>query len=109
MVSFWLLAYLALAVTAIVQGLLVAVNVYEHRRRAMVRQKKIPDYAPSGRVLVVSPCKGDDPGLEANLRAVLRQDYPDYEVTFVVEDARRSGKSGRSAARWPPSRGRPRG
>ncbi len=87
MVSFWLIAYVALCGAAIVQGLLVAVNVYEHRRRAMVRRKKIPNYAPSGRVLVVSPCKGNESGLEANLRAVLTQDYPDYEVAFVVEDA----------------------
>jgi cellulose synthase/poly-beta-1,6-N-acetylglucosamine synthase-like glycosyltransferase len=87
MVSFWLFLYGVLGATAIVQGLLAAVNVYEHRRRAMVRQQKIPNYAPSGRVLVVSPCKGEEPGLEANLRALLTQDYPDYEVAFVVEDA----------------------
>ncbi len=87
MVTFWLIAYLALGGAAIVQGLLVAVNVYEHRRRAMVRRKKIPKYAPSGRVLVVSPCKGAEAGLEANLRAVLTQDYADFEVAFVVEDA----------------------
>ena len=61
MVLFWLLAYLAIGGAAIVQGLLVAVNVHEHRRRALVRQE-IPNYAPSGRVLVVSPCKGDEPG-----------------------------------------------
>jgi len=87
MESFWLLAYLTLAGAALVQALLVAINVYEHRRRAQVRLKKISYYAPSGRVLVISPCKGDDPGLEANLRALLNQDYPDYEVAFVVEDA----------------------
>ena len=87
MISPWLIAYLLLAGTALVQGLLVAINVYEHRRRALVRQKKVPHYAPSGRVLVVSPCKGDDPEMEANLRAVLTQNYPDYEVAFVVEDA----------------------
>ena len=87
MFSPWLIVYLLLAATALVQGLLVAINVYEHRRRALVRQKKVPNYAPSGRVLVVSPCKGDDPELEPNLRAVLTQDYPDYEVAFVVEDA----------------------
>jgi ceramide glucosyltransferase len=87
MISPWLIAYLLLAGTALVQGLLVAINVYEHRRRALVRQKKVPNYAPSGRALVVSPCKGDEPDLEANLRAVLAQDYADYEVAFVVEDA----------------------
>jgi ceramide glucosyltransferase len=87
MVLLWLIVYLTLAGAALVQALLVAINVYEHRRRALVRLSNIPSYAPSGRVLVVSPCKGDDPELEGNLRALLAQDYPDYEVVFVVEDA----------------------
>ena len=85
--SLWLIGYLLLAGAAIVQALLVAINVYEHRRRALVRLKKISYYAPSGRVLVLSPCKGHDPFLEENLQALLTQDYPDYEVAFVVEDA----------------------
>src|SRR5208282_2034170 len=85
--SLWLTGYLLLAGTAIVQALLVAINVYEHRRRALVRLKKISCYAPSGRVLVLSPCKGHDANLEENLRALLTQDYPDYEVAFIVEDA----------------------
>ena len=67
--------------------LLVAINVYEHRRRALVRLKKLSYYAPTGRVRVLSPCKGHDAHLEENLRALLTQDYPDYEVTFIVEDA----------------------
>ena len=85
--SFWLMGYILLAAAAIVQAMLVAINVYEHRRRALVRLKKISYYAPSGRVLVLSPCKGHDDNLEENLRALLTQDYPDYEVTFIVEDA----------------------
>ena len=86
--SLWLIGYLFLVGAAIVQALLVAINVYEHRRRALVRLRKITSYAPTGRVLVLSPCKGHDAGLEENLRALLTQDYPDYEVTFIVEDAR---------------------
>jgi len=85
--SLWLIGYVLLAGAAVVQACLVAINVYEHRRRALVRLKKISYYAPSGRVLVLSPCKGHDAGLEENLRALLTQDYPDYEVTFIVEDA----------------------
>jgi len=85
--SLWLIGYILLAGVAIVQSLLVAINVYEHRRRALVRLKKISYYAPSGRVLVLSPCKGRDADLEENLRALLTQDYPDYEVRFIVEDA----------------------
>ena len=83
----WLIGYVFLAGAAIVQALLVAINVYEHRRRALVRLKKISYYAPSGRVLVLSPCKGHDANLEENLRALLTQDYPDYEVAFIVENA----------------------
>jgi cellulose synthase/poly-beta-1,6-N-acetylglucosamine synthase-like glycosyltransferase len=36
---------------------------------------------------VIAPCKGIDVGLAANLGAVLNQDYPDFEVIFVVDDA----------------------
>jgi hypothetical protein len=85
--SLWLIGYVVLAAAAIVQALLVAINVYEHRRRALVRLKKISYYAPTGRVLVLSPCKGHDANLDENLRALLTQDYPDYEVAFIVEDA----------------------
>ena len=85
--SLWLIAYVVLASAAIVQSLLVAINVYEHRRRALIRLRKLSYYAPTGRVHVFSPCKGLDANLEENLRALLTQDYPDYEVTFIVEDA----------------------
>src|SRR5687768_985791 len=35
---------------------------------------------------VIAPCKGTDASLAANLAAVLDQDYPEYEVIFVVDD-----------------------
>lgn len=41
-----------------------------------------PDYTPS--VALVAPCRGVDQGFEANVRAVLAQDYPDYRVLFVT-------------------------
>lgn len=34
---------------------------------------------------VIVPCKGLDEGLSANLSALLMQDYPAYEVIFVVD------------------------
>ncbi len=43
-----------------------------------------PGYAPPASL--VCPCKGLDPGLELNLRALLEQDYPDLEVLFVVAE-----------------------
>lgn len=36
---------------------------------------------------VIVPCKGQDKGLDENLRALFRQEYPDYELIFVVESA----------------------
>ena len=39
-------------------------------------------YAPAA--AVVCPCKGHEPGLEENLAALTRFDYPNYEVYFVV-------------------------
>ena len=42
------------------------------------------DYAP--RVELIIPVKGADTELEANILAFLRQDYPQYQVTFVVDD-----------------------
>lgn len=41
------------------------------------------EYAPF--VSLIAPCKGLDEGLRENLAALLEQDYPDYEVIFVVE------------------------
>jgi cellulose synthase/poly-beta-1,6-N-acetylglucosamine synthase-like glycosyltransferase len=35
---------------------------------------------------VFAPCKGLDNELRENLSALLSQDYPDYEVVFVVDD-----------------------
>lgn len=35
---------------------------------------------------VIVPCRGLDEGMEENLLALLHQDYPRYEVLFVVDD-----------------------
>ena len=42
-----------------------------------------PPFTPF--VSIVAPCKGIDPGLRENLTELLRQDFPAYEVVFVVE------------------------
>jgi len=36
---------------------------------------------------VIAPCRGIDQGMSDNLLALLTQDYPDYEVIYVVDDA----------------------
>ena len=47
--------------------------------------KPLPDHTPFATVIV--PCKGDEAGLRENLAPLLDQNYPGYEVIFVVDDA----------------------
>lgn len=55
------------------------------RFRAYVRRERARTRAPfTPKLSVVLPCKGIDPGFEANVRALLRQEYPDYELLVVV-------------------------
>ena len=35
---------------------------------------------------IIAPCRGVDQGMRENLRALLTQEYPAYEVIFVVDD-----------------------
>ena len=83
--SFWFWAYLALAGLALLQAGLLAVQTWEHRRYARSCMGAIGRLNTTGHVQVFAPCKGVDVELEGNLRAVLQQDYHDYEITFVVE------------------------
>ncbi|MEP7211912.1 MAG: glycosyltransferase [Acidobacteriota bacterium] len=46
--------------------------------------KPVSDFTPF--VTIFAPCKGLDQGLKENLEALLAQDYPAYEVIFVVDD-----------------------
>lgn len=55
--------------------------------RYFKQQLAIPvsDYAPFASLIV--PCRGLDDGLEENLLSLLDQNYPSFEVIFVVDDA----------------------
>lgn len=57
------------------------------RYAAYVRREKsrpLPDFQPF--VSVVAPCRGLEPGLIENLRPLVSQDYPRYEVLFVFDE-----------------------
>lgn len=45
-----------------------------------------PKYTPF--VSIIAPCRGIDADLEENLSALFQQDFPDYEILFVVDDER---------------------
>ncbi len=85
------LALSVLAATCAVSLLLSVLLVLQHWEfRRMVRSRtgyygrkkdwKLPP------VSLVVPVKGGDVGLKESLAALFQQDYPDYEVVFVVED-----------------------
>jgi ceramide glucosyltransferase len=38
-------------------------------------------------VTVFAPCKGVDQNMQANFDALLQQDYPEYEIVFIVDEA----------------------
>jgi len=79
--------YIVASVLAIVQAFLVIVQTWEHHRFAWSRLAYMRRYPRKGRALVVVPCRGVDVGLAGNLRSLLRQDYGDYQIRFVVESA----------------------
>jgi cellulose synthase/poly-beta-1,6-N-acetylglucosamine synthase-like glycosyltransferase len=83
--AFGLTIYLVLAGAVIVESLLLALQTWEHCRyvRSCIRGRY--RHCPTGHVALFAPCKGLDIDIENNLRAVLEQDYDDYEVNFIVE------------------------
>lgn len=52
--------------------------------RKLAKPKSI--YTPF--VSIIAPCKGLDQDLERNLSALFEQEYPNYEIIFVVDDAK---------------------
>jgi ceramide glucosyltransferase len=85
--DFWFAAWLLLVAAALVQAGLLALQTFEHRRFARSRLTKPANEAMHARIALFAPCKGFDLELEQNLRPLLEQDYPNYEVTFIVESA----------------------
>jgi ceramide glucosyltransferase len=81
----WLAVYLILSGLVIIQSLLLALQTWEHCRYVRSCMRSMLRHQPTGRVALFAPCKGIDLDLEANLHAILEQDYDDYEVTFIVE------------------------
>jgi hypothetical protein len=77
-----------LAGSALLLAVLLTLQAHEHKRyvRASLRSPPHRWHAPPG-VLVCVPCKGLDLELADNLRCVLSQDYPEYQVRFIVDSA----------------------
>ncbi|MEM7456473.1 MAG: glycosyltransferase family 2 protein, partial [Planctomycetota bacterium] len=84
-----LIVVIACASAAMLYACVYLVLFAENRRYWQARFRQMaPTSDEYPRCLLVVPCKGLEHGLRDNLAGLLRQDYPNYEVTFVVEDGR---------------------
>src|SRR5438128_8463962 len=71
-----------LAAIAILQGILTLIDGIRAARHMRTFR---PRRARRERIAVFCPCKGTDAEFGKNIRSILEQDYPNYDVTFVVE------------------------
>ena len=76
-------AFLILAGLVVLQSLVALRDGYRFLRFVRRSRREPPGgYAPPAAVII--PCKGVDPDFETNLSRYLNQDYPCYQVVFVV-------------------------
>jgi ceramide glucosyltransferase len=78
-----IVTFYVLAALLILQGIISLLEGF--RYLSYVRRSPampLPDFTP--KACIIAPCKGLDRDLEENLRALFLQDYPDYEIIFVV-------------------------
>jgi len=58
------------------------IDYLNYFKRELAKPKS--DYAPF--CSIIAPCRGLDEGLETNLSALFEQDFPQFEILFVVDD-----------------------
>lgn len=83
----WFFSLLIVAALTAGQLALVLLNLLENRRFVISRLRRPPKQSPRRRAALFVPCKGLETGLEENLRPLFEQDYPDYSLTLIVENA----------------------
>ncbi len=82
-----MLIFLILAALLILQSAVSLREGYRFLRYARrSRERALADFAPAAAVLV--PCKGLDADFDQNLEGYLAQDYPRYQLVFIVASDR---------------------
>lgn len=78
-----LILFYFFAALLIIQGLVSLLEGLRFRSfvRSSLRKSPGPFAPPAS---IIAPCKGMEAGLERNLEALFAQDYPDYEIIFVI-------------------------
>jgi cellulose synthase/poly-beta-1,6-N-acetylglucosamine synthase-like glycosyltransferase len=78
----WVFYFLAaILILLSVQSLRGGINYYKYFRKELAKPES--EFVPFATIF--SPCRGLDDGLEKNLTALFGQDYPHFEVLFVVD------------------------
>src|SRR5258707_1224666 len=80
--SVWRYAVLLLAAAPLIYYALATIAGLRFFKR--VRSRVLPDYTPA--VSVLKPVRGVDFGAHENFASFCRQEYPDYEILFAVND-----------------------
>ncbi len=80
-IIFWAIALVSVGFALL--PLLAALRFRAYVQKEITRER--PSFAP--KVSVILPCKGIDPGFDENVRSLLTQDYPDFEILFVTATA----------------------
>ncbi len=78
----YLAIYVALVV--LVFAGLLALDLHGYLIKPEKRQRRHLSYSP--KALVILPMKGMDLTLNANLKSIKKQDYPNYKIVAVVDD-----------------------
>ncbi len=78
------LQYAALLLAAAPLGYYAAATLAALRFFRRERARKFPDYAPG--ISVLKPVRGIDFGTYENFASFCRQEYPEYEILFAVND-----------------------
>jgi hypothetical protein len=81
----WLVLYLVATAAASGQALLLLMQTWEHRRFTHGRAVTTKAEGRKRRIAVIAPCKSLDAELADNLAALFQQDFPSYELIFVVD------------------------
>jgi len=82
--AMWRDAVLLLAAAPLVYYALATLAALRFFKRARERARALPNYTPS--VSVLKPVRGVDFGSYENFASFCRQEYPDYEILFAVND-----------------------
>jgi ceramide glucosyltransferase len=85
MLNVVLSTYLLVAFAALLVHVALVLQAWEYRRFTRRRFQVEITGEFTTRVALIVPCKGVEAGLNGNLRSLLTQDHPNYEVIFVVD------------------------